>query len=143
MISELINDIYIFNLQHINVYLCLLAKRIKLGIYDQSVEKFALADAYFFVSTTFVVVDMFKWFFYFNILTLCVIYIIQSLLQGIWNADHPNYKDDDDQPTTSVPIVDVDADHLVKYITGEVPEWDEPWWSVDHVSIFIGSWAIM
>ena len=27
---------------------------------------------------------------------------------------------------------------LVKYITGEVLEWGEPWWSVDHVSIFIG-----
>ena len=72
--------IYIFNLQHINAYLCLLAKRIKLGIYDQSTEKFTLVDAYFFVSITFIVVDMFKWFFYFNILTLCVIYIIQSLL---------------------------------------------------------------
>ena len=84
---------------------------------------------------------MFKWFFYFNILTLCVIYIIQSLLQEIWNADRPNYEKDDDQPTTSIPIAD--ADHLVKYITGEVPEWGEPWWSVDHVSIFIGSWAIM
>ena len=28
--------IYIFNLQHINAYLCLLAKRIKLGIYDDN-----------------------------------------------------------------------------------------------------------
>ena len=68
--------IFIFNLQHINAYLCLLAKRIKLGIYDQSAGKFTLADAYFFVSITCVIVDMFKWFFYFNILTLCVIYII-------------------------------------------------------------------
>ena len=133
--------IYIFNLQHINAYLCLLAKRIKMGIYDQSIEKFALADAYFIVSITCVIVDMFKWFFYFNFLILCVISIIQSLLQRIWKADHPNYEEDDDQPTTSVPIID--ADHLVKYITGEVPEWDEPWWSVDHVSIFIGFWANM
>ena len=97
-----------------------MAKRIKLGIYDQSAEKFALVDAYFFISITYVIVDMFKWFFYFNILILCVIYIIQNLLQGIWNADHPNYEKDDVQPTTSVPIVD--ANHLVKYITEEVPD---------------------
>ena len=129
-------------MQHINAYLCLLAKRIKLGTYyDQSTGKFALADAYFFVSITCVIVDMFKWFFYFNFLTLCVISIIQSLLEGIWKADHPNYEEDDDQPTMSVPIAD--ADHLVKYITGEVPKWGEPWWSVDHVNIFIGSWTIM
>ena len=124
-------------MQHINAYLYLLAKRIKLGIYDQSVRKFALVDAYFFVSITCVVVDMFKWFFYFNFLTLCVISIIQSLLQGIWKVDHPNYEEDDDQPTISVLITD--ADHLVQYITWEIPEWGEPWWSVDHVSIFIGS----
>ena len=41
----------------------------------------------------------------------------------IWKADHPNYEKDDDQPTTNV----------------SVPEWGEPWWSVDHVSIFIES----
>ena len=128
-------------MQHINAYLCLLAKRIKLDIYDQSVEKFALTDAYFLVSITCVVVDMFKWFFYFKFLIVCVISIIQSLLQWIWKIDHPNYEEDDDQSTTSVPIAD--ADHLVKYITGEVLEWGEPWWSVDHVSIFIGSWTIM
>ena len=52
-------------------------------------------------------------------------------------ADHPNYEEDDDHPMTNVPIAD--SDHLVKYIIGEVPEWSEPWWSVDHVSIFIGS----
>ena len=52
--------IYIFNLQHINAYLCLLTKRIKLGIYDQNVGKFTLTDAYFFISITCVVVDMFK-----------------------------------------------------------------------------------
>ena len=52
--------IYIFNLQHINAYLCPLAKRIELGTYyDQSAGKFALADAYFFVSITFVLVNMF------------------------------------------------------------------------------------
>ena len=56
---------------------------------------------------------------------MCVISIIQSLLEAIWKANHPNYEEDDDQPTTSVPIVA--ADHLVKYITGEVPEWGEPW----------------
>ena len=33
-----------------------------------------------------------------------------------------------------VPIIDVD--HLVKYVTREVPQWGEPWWSVDHVSDF-------
>ena len=37
--------------------------------------------------------------------------------------------------TTSIPIADADADHLVKYITGEVPDWGEPWWTIDHVSI--------
>ena len=68
---------------------------------------------------------------------MCVISIIQSLLKVIWKADHPNYEKDDDQPTTSVPIAA--TDHLVKYITGEVLEWGEPWWSVDHVSIFIES----
>ena len=58
------------------------------------------------------------------------------MLQEIWKADHPNYEEDDDQPTTSIPIAvaDTDADHLVKYITGEVPDWGEPWWTVDHVS---------
>ena len=62
------------------------------------------------------------------------------MLQGIWKADHPNYEEDDDQPVTSVPIADAaDADHLVKYVTGEILEWGEPWWNVDHVSIFIGS----
>ena len=76
---------------------------------------------------------------YFNFLTLCVISIIQSLLETIWKADHPNYEEDDDQPRLSVPIAEADADHLVKYITREVLEWGEPWWSVDHVSIFIGS----
>ena len=75
--------------------------------------------------------------FYFNILTFCVIYIIQSPLQGIWKADHPNYEEDDDQSTMIVPITDVD--HLVKYITEKVLEWGEPWWTVDHVGIFIGS----
>ena len=84
---------------------------------------------------------MFKWFFYFNFLTLCVISILQSLLEGIWKADHPNYDEDKDQHVMSVPIASVD--HLVKYVTWEVPEWGEPWWSVDHVSIFIESWAIM
>ena len=66
---------------------------------------------------------------------MCVISIIQSLLEGIWKANHPNYEEDDDQPATSVPIAA--ADHLVKYVTGEVPEWGESWWSVEHVSIFI------
>ena len=65
---------------------------------------------------------------------MCVISIIQSLLEGIWKADHPNYKEDDDQPVTSVPVAD--ADHLVKYVTGEIFEWGEPWWSVEHVNIF-------
>ena len=51
---------------------------------------------------------------------MCVISIIQSLLEGIWKTDHPNYEEDDDQPVTSVPIADVD--HLVKYVTGEIPE---------------------
>ena len=59
------------------------------------------------------------------------------MLQEIWKTNHPNYEEDDDQPTTSVPIVD--ADHLVKYITGDVLEWGEPLWSIDHVSIFIES----
>ena len=68
---------------------------------------------------------------------MCVISIIQSLLKGIWKADHPYYEEDEDQSVTSVPIAD--ADHLVKYVTGEIPEWGEPWWSVDHVSIFIES----
>ena len=75
--------------------------------------------------------------FYFNFLTLYVISIIQCLLQGIWKANHPNYDEDDDQPTKSVPIANVD--HLVKYITGEVPEWGASWWSVDYVNNFIGS----
>ena len=65
---------------------------------------------------------------------MCVISTIQSLLEGIWKADHPNYKKDDDQPVTSVPVAD--ADHMVKYVTGETLEWGEPWWSVNHVSIF-------
>ena len=56
---------------------------------------------------------------------MCVISIIQSLLEAIWKANHPNYEEDDDQPMTSVPIVA--ADHLVKYVTGEVPEWGESW----------------
>ena len=52
--------IYIFNLQHIDAYLCLLAKRIGLGTYyDQSTGKFALADAYLFVNITCVLVNMF------------------------------------------------------------------------------------
>ena len=51
---------------------------------------------------------------------MSAISIIQSLLEKIWMADHPNYEEDDDQPVTSVPIVDVD--HLVKYVTGEIPE---------------------
>ena len=109
--------IYIFYLQHINAYLCLLAKRIKLGTYiDQSIGKFAMADAYFFVSITCVLVSMFKCLFYFDFLTLCFISIIQSLLEGIWKAGHPNYEEDEDQPTTSVPIAN--ADHLVKYVIG-------------------------
>ena len=65
---------------------------------------------------------------------MCVISIIQSLLEGIWKADHPNYEKDDDQPVMSVHVAD--ADHLVKYVTGEIPDWGETWWSVDHVSIF-------
>ena len=72
---------------------------------------------------------------------MCVISIIQSLLEEIWKADHPNYEEDDDQPVTSIPIAD--ADHLVKYVTGKIPEWGEPWWRVDHLSIFSESWAIM
>ena len=67
---------------------------------------------------------------------ICVISIILSLLEAIWKADHPNYEEDDDQLVTSVPFAD--TDHLIKYVTREVPEWGEPWWSVDHVSIFIG-----
>ena len=63
------------------------------------------------------------------------------MLEEIWTTDHPNYKEDDNQPMTSVPVADVD--HLVNYVMGEVLEWGEPWWSVDHVSIFIESWAIM
>ena len=43
---------------------------------------------------------------------MCVISIIQSLLEGIWKADHSNYEKDNDQPVTSVPVAD--ADHLVK-----------------------------
>ena len=75
---------------------------------------------------------------------MCVISIIQSLLEDIWKADHPNYEEDDEQPVTSLPIADAgDADHLVKYVIGEIPDWGEAWWSVDHVSIFIESWAIM
>ena len=66
---------------------------------------------------------------------------MQNLLEAIWKADHPNYEEDEDQPATSVPIAS--ADYLVKYVTREVPEWGEPWWNVDHVSIFIESWAIM
>ena len=55
---------------------------------------------------------------------MCVISIIQSLLEDIWKANHPNYEEDDDQPMTSIPVADaVDADHLVKYVTGEIPEW--------------------
>ena len=77
--------------------------------------------------------------FQFQLSNIVFISIIQSLLQGIWKADHPNYEENDDQPTTSIPIADANADHLVKYITREVSEWDEPWWSVDHVSIFIES----
>ena len=69
---------------------------------------------------------------------MCVISIIQSLLEGIWKADHPNYEEDDNQPVTSVSVADAaDADHLVKYVTGEIPEWGEPWWSVNHVSILL------
>ena len=63
------------------------------------------------------------------------------MLEKIWKANHPNYDEDKDQHVMSVPIAN--ANHLVKYITGEVPEWGEPWWSVDHVSIFIESWVIM
>ena len=71
---------------------------------------------------------------------MCVMSIIQSLLEEIWKADHLNYEEDDDQHVTNVPIADTaDADHLVKYVTGEIPEWGEAWWSVDHVSIFIES----
>ena len=55
---------------------------------------------------------------------MSAISIIQSLLEKIWKADHPNYEEDD---------------HLVKYVTGEILEWGEAWWSVDHVSIFIES----
>ena len=52
--------IYIFNLQHINAYMCLVAKRIGLGTYyENSAGKFELADAYFFVSITRVLVNMF------------------------------------------------------------------------------------
>ena len=65
---------------------------------------------------------------------MCVISIRQNLLEGIWKADHSNYEKDDDQSATSVPIIA--ADHLVKYVTGEIPEWGEPWWNVDYVSIF-------
>ena len=99
--------IYIFYLQHINAYLCLLSKRIKLGIYiDQSIRKFALTDAYFFASISRVLVCMFKLFFYFDFLTLCFISIIQSLLEGIWKVDHSNYDEDKDQPATSIPVAD-------------------------------------
>ena len=74
-------------------------------------------------------------FFYFNLSNLMyVISIKQTLLEEIWKTDHPNYEEDDDQPARSVPVAD--ADELVKYVTGEIPEWGEPWRSVDHVSIF-------
>ena len=108
-------------MRHINAYLCLLAKRIKLGTYyDQSTGKFALADAYFFVSITYVLIYICKWFFYFNFQILCVISIIQSLFKAIWKANHPNYEEDEDQLATNVLVADVD--HLVKYVTGEVPK---------------------
>ena len=130
--------IYIFNLQHINAYLCLLAKRIGLGTYyDKSAGKFALGDAYFFVSITCLSQYVYMIFVFELSNLMCVISIIQSLLEDIWKADHPNYEEDDDQPVTSAPVAD--ADHLVKYVTGEIPEWGEPWWSVDHVSIFTES----
>ena len=71
---------------------------------------------------------------------MCVISIIQSLLKNIWKVDHPNYEEDDEQPVTSLPLANaIDADHLVKYVTREILEWGEAWWSVDHVSIFIES----
>ena len=66
---------------------------------------------------------------------MCIISIIQTMLEEIWKTDHPNYDEDDDQSVMSVPVTD--ADHLVKYITGEVSKWGEPWWNIDHVSIFI------
>ena len=68
---------------------------------------------------------------------MSAISIIQSLLENIWKADHTNYEEDDEQPVTSLPLAD--ADHLVKYVTGEILEWGQAWWSVDHVSIFIES----
>ena len=68
---------------------------------------------------------------------MCVISIIQSLLEVIWKVDHPNYEKDNNQLATNVPIAAID--HLVKYVMGEVPERSEPWWSVDHVSIFFES----
>ena len=84
-------------MQHINAYLCLLAKRIKLGIdIDQSAGKFALSGAYLFVSISNVLVCMFKWFFYFDFLTWYFICIIQSLKEGIWKVDHLNYEENED-----------------------------------------------
>ena len=56
------------------------------------------------------------------------------MLEAIWKTDRPNYEEDEDQPATSVPIAS--ANHLVKYVIEEVLQWGEPWWSVDHVSIF-------
>ena len=55
---------------------------------------------------------------------MCVISIIQSLLKGIWKADHPNYEEDEEQPVTNVPLADAgDADHLLstsqgRYLSG-------------------------
>ena len=66
-----------------------------------------------------------------------MLFLLYRLLQAIGKVDHPNYEEDDDQLVTSVPVAD--ADHLVRYVTREVPEWGEPWWSVDHVNIFIES----
>ena len=64
-------------------------------------------------------------FFYFNLSNLMyVISIKQTLLEKIWKTDHPNYEEDDDQPARSVPVAD--ADELVKYVKGEVPQWGEP-----------------
>ena len=93
-----------------------------------------MADAYFFASINHVLVCMFKLLFCFDFLTLCFISIIQSLLERIWKPDHPNYEEDEDQLAMSVLVAN--ANHLVKYVTKEVLEWGEPWWSVDYVSDF-------
>ena len=119
-------------MQHLDSYMCLLAKKIEKGlIIGKDVHSYCITDSNIYVSIT---CDNLFGLFAMDIYFFLNYLHKQTMLEMNWRNMEGKYErvvlEEGFDALTLIPPSGIE-----KYVSGDLPVWGRPWWTVKHVSI--------